>query len=309
MTAKQTIIDQAAQWHVASARDDMDWDGFTRWLEEAPDHRTCYDDIARADAMLQRNRDALLAAWAPGDTPRQPRRWGLWAGAGAAVAAMLTIALNLPATPRQTDIHYATGGGSRRIALADGSAIVLAPRSRLDLGDATGARMQLSGGAYFDIRHNPKRAMTIAAGPVELRDIGTRFDVQTNGQSVRIAVAQGQLSVASPELARSVPLTSGHALVYDQADGQAQVEPVDQRTVGTWRHGQLTYDDTPLTLVAQDLERYEGVHVDLPPDLLGRRFSGILTLGEGQKTASDLARLMGLDLVRGAGGRLSLRAR
>jgi transmembrane sensor len=175
-------------------------------------------------------------------------------------------------------------------------------------GQTTGQAMRLSGGAYFDIRHDPARTMTIAAGPLELRDIGTRFDVQTDGDSVRVAVAQGSVSVTAPELEHTVPVSGGHALVYDHASSHAQVEPLDQQAVGTWRHGQLFYDDTPLTLVAQDLERYGGIHVDLPPTCADGGF-GVLTVGEGQKTARDLARLMGLDLVRGAGGRLSLRQR
>ena len=31
--ADQSILEQAAAWHAACARDDMDWDGFTAWLE------------------------------------------------------------------------------------------------------------------------------------------------------------------------------------------------------------------------------------------------------------------------------------
>jgi transmembrane sensor len=278
MTAKQTIIDQAAHWHVASMRDDMDWDAFTRWLEETPEHRTRYDEIARADAMLQDNREALQTARASDRRPERSRRWGLWAGAGAAAAAVLALALNLPNVPKPATSHYVTGDTSRQIALKDGSSIELAPHSQIDIGDmagqTTGQAMRLSGGAYFDIRHDPARTMTIAAGPLELRDIGTRFDVQTDGDSVRVAVAQGSVSVTAPELEHTVPVSGGHALVYDHASSHAQVEPLDQQAVGTWRHGQLFYDDTPLTLVAQDLERYGGIHVDLPPTCADGGFRG-----------------------------------
>ena len=309
MTGQHSIIEQAARWHVASAHHDMDWDAFTAWLEADPNHRARYDEIARADAMMIRNSERLTHAWAIPTQPPPTRRLARWMAGAAAVAATLALAVTLrsPAPPSGT--HYTTGASPRTIALADGSRVVLAPRSRLDVADDAGHAMRLAGGAYFDIRHDPARAMTITAGPVELRDIGTTFDVQADGDTVRVAVASGTVSIGSAQLEQSIPLSGGHALVMDGAKGQAHVTPLDEQGVGAWRQGQLSYDNTPLALVVQDLERYAGVHVDVPANLRERTFSGVLRLRDGQATARDLARLMGLDLVRGPGDRLALHQR
>jgi hypothetical protein len=59
MTGQSYSIDEAALWHVASARDDMDWDAFTLWLEADPDHRARFEEIAQADAVMCANRPAL----------------------------------------------------------------------------------------------------------------------------------------------------------------------------------------------------------------------------------------------------------
>ena len=49
-------------WHLASCRDDMDWDGFTLWLEADPRHRAHYDEITLTDAALEVRREALRTA-------------------------------------------------------------------------------------------------------------------------------------------------------------------------------------------------------------------------------------------------------
>jgi ferric-dicitrate binding protein FerR (iron transport regulator) len=61
--------------------------------------------------------------------------------------------------------------------------------------------------------------MTISAGPLEIQDIGTRFDVQTDDMAVRVAVAQGSLSIASGQLDQSIRLSAGHGLALDARKG------------------------------------------------------------------------------------------
>lgn len=311
MTGQSDSIDEAARWYVASARDDMDWDTFTLWLEADPDHRIRFEEIAQADAMMRAHRPALDRVWHEQDVQRPKRPWHrrvLWP-AGLAAAAGIAVLVRPPSTSPSQLQHYATSDRSRTIALRDGSNIVLAPRSRLDLSDPAGTSIHLEGGAYFDIHHDPARKMTISAGLLELQDIGTRFDVQADDMAVRVAVAQGRLSIASARLDRAIFLSAGHGLALDARKGRAMTAPLDPARIGQWRQGQLDYDDTPLPLVLEDLERYGGVHIDLPADLRERTFSGTLTLGERQETAQVLARLMGLELVRGPGGRLSLHRR
>lgn len=170
--------------------------------------------------------------------------------------------------------------------------------------------MRLEGGAWFAIRHDPERALDIAAGPVVIRDIGTSFDVQVDGALARVSVTEGQVSVASAALERPLTLQHGKGLLYDSAARRAEVQDVDPAAAGSWRSGELRYQRTPLSLVALDLNRFAGIHLSVPAELRGRRFSGILTVKDAEATKRDLAQLMGLTLVRGPGGdRLSASGR
>jgi transmembrane sensor len=120
--------------------------------------------------------------------------------------------------------------------------------SRLSVSDH-GRELALTGGAWLDIRHDPARELSITAGPLEIRDIGTSFDIQTEAKSVRIAVAEGQLDVGGVEaLAQPIRLERGRSLLFDSADGTALVRSQPAPEVGAWRSGRLSYEDTPLPL-------------------------------------------------------------
>lgn len=303
------IIDEAATWHAASTHDDMDWDGFTAWLEADPRHRAAYDEVALADAVLGEHRDAFQpVAHAANDDPfgteaRPSRRIPVWARwAGAAVAASLVAILAIPQFIAPAPAVYETAATSRTIALDDGSSVLLAPHSRLEVGGDRQERMALNGGAWFDIRHDSSRPLAIRAGGVEISDIGTQFDVQAAGNQVRVEVAQGEVKVSSETLSQPIRLTQGRGLSFDSDAGTALVSSLQSDAIGEWRSGRLSYDSTPLALVADDLSRYAGVNVRVADELRNRQFSGTLVIGNGEAALRDLSRLMGVDLVTGPHG-------
>jgi transmembrane sensor len=310
------ITTEATAWHAMASDDAMDWTAFTEWLEADPRHSRAYDGIALVVSLIDDHGPALLPARDSGavagdaEAPeaiadRRPR-WGRWAGL--AIAASLAAVFLVPQFLDQTSV-YETQVKTQRIALDDGSSIVLAPHSRLSVA-GHGRDLALTGGAWFDIRHDHSRTLAITAGALEIRDIGTSFDIQSQAQSVRISVAEGQVTVASEALAQPIRLDRGRSLLFDSADGTALVRAQPAQEIGAWRKGRLSYDDTPLPLVLDDLSRYAGVHVWLPDRLRSRHFSGSLIIGDGEAAIRDLAQVMDLSLDRTADGyRLGERSR
>lgn len=300
------IIAEAAAWHAASSHDGMDWNGFTAWLEADPRHRSAYDEVALADSFLDEHHDALRPAndepFAEEPAPRRAMivRWKRWTGI--AIAASLVLVLAVPQFLQPAPLQYRTSGAPRSIALADGSTVILAPHSSLSVEGRKQEHMALNGGAWFEIRHDPARQLSISAGDVEISDIGTQFDVQANGDQVRVEVADGEVNVSSRVLSQPIHLTRGRGLLFDGKGGAALVMPVSDNDIGEWRSGRLTYDSTPLPLVVADLSRYAGVRVNLSDALRDRRFSGTLVVGDGQAAIRDLSQVMDLELRRDSGG-------
>lgn len=291
------IWETAVRWHAEQERQDCDWDAFTAWLEADDRHRVAFDEVALLDAQIERARPVIARS-----TPieaAEPRVAGFsrrWAGLGIAGAAAAVAAVTLP--------MFATGGGqiayrtapgeTRSIELADGSRVQLAAASSLTMDKGDVHEMTLAGAAWFDIPHNPARSLVIHAGNFQVTDIGTKFEVNSNADSLRVAVAEGSLTVASDSLPRPVSLQGGQRFVAAVNLELAEVTRFDSREVGSWRHGRLVYQDAPLALVAADISRYAPTKVVVDPAIAGRRFSGVLSIGDGSGLVGNLQQFMGL---------------
>ncbi|AMK25322.1 FecR family protein [Sphingobium sp. TKS] len=322
----ETIIDRAIAWHSAQDDADFDWDGFTLWLEADPAHRLAFDEIALLDDRIADHRPTLAALLPPievvpvafpamEDPVASPRRWSLWAGGGIAAAMALAVAVPtfLSLSPAPSAADYRTGAGqSRTIALKDGSRITLAASSHLRVEGEGQDKLALEGGALFDIPHRPGRTMTIRAGGQEISDIGTRFDILADTRTMRVAVAEGVIALkpAGADNA-AVRLSAGRQMVIDRTTHQGEISAVAPAAIGSWRQGRLVYEGVPLSLVASDISRYAGVPVRAGADVAGRRFSGVLIVGDGSGLVGEVAQLMDLRIVREAGrqdGAVLLRA-
>ncbi|GBH32356.1 FecR family protein [Sphingobium xenophagum] len=303
MTARtdmdEQMLDQAIAWQAALEQDDADWDAYLAWLEADPRHREAFDSIALVDAAITDNREQIKSVLAPDLTvPADPRpnRWRprlLW---GSAIAASLAILVAGPILRSNADpVVYENGGTTNRsLALANGTSVILAPSSRIVVtGKDAGAIELARGEAYFDVRHDPGRTLTVSAGTYRISDIGTRFSVNLASGTFRVGVAEGVVSVDAPGVAKPVRLGAGHQLVG--GSGPLTLVPVDVAQIGSWRGGRLSYTDAPLALVAADISRYSGKAVIVDPSVEKKHFSGSLVIGDGSKLVGDLAGVMGIE--------------
>lgn len=300
---------QAAQWHTRIDAPDMDWAAFGAWLDAGPAHRAAYDAVALLDAEIAARRDPIIASLpandAVEDAPSHGRRRRWWIGGGMALAAAIA-ALVLPrmaTVPDAPMVAYSTGPAqTRMIALRDGSRILLDRNSRLALADGPSPRVEMRGGAaYFDVRHDPSRAFLIQAGGYEVRDIGTKFDVVMAPGRLGVAVSEGKLTVAPRDGEGSI-LVAGKRIDILTQTRAATVGPVAAASVASWRTGQLVYEATPLTLVADDLARYVGRPVMVDPAIGAMRVSGVLAIRDGAELVQQIEALLPVRAVddRGA---------
>ena len=300
------LVDAAIAWQAALESDDADWDGYVAWLEADPRHRAAFDAVALTARAVDEHRLALkdvLDAPASVSVDRRAPRWP-WA-VGGGIAAALALAIGLPTMrPSQPlpTIYSAAAGSNRAVALAQGTQVTLSPASRIIVHGKDAPRIQLaSGEAYFAVRHDPSRSLTIEAGPYRITDIGTRFSVNLSGSLFRVAVSEGSVTVRSTMADGAVRLGAGQQLTGG-ADGALSLSPVAPTDIGSWRSGRLSYTDAPLPLVAADISRYSGQRIIVDPALEKRHFSGTLVIGDGSRLVHDLATIMDLAPRPGDGG-------
>ena len=277
ITEEERVLAAALTWHHAVESDAVDWDAFTLWLEETGSHRQAYDAIALIDDELAEWPASAANENVPSAvrSPVRARAWWLGGIAAAAVAAVsVPMALSLQDDPTTS---YATRTDEKKVVvLADGSRVVIAPGSALTVQGNTVALA--SGAAWFDIRHNPSRQLTVTANGWQVTDIGTRFEAKAVGRdSVWVGVAHGTVAVRRGEASPTVHLKAGEgALGSGTRVERVTFAPGD---LATWRDGRLDYNDTPLAVVAADLSRYAGVPVTARGALAANPFHGFAVAG------------------------------
>ena len=300
ITEEERVLAAALTWHRAIESDAVDWDAFTLWLEETGSNCQAFDAIALIDDELAEWPASAANENVP-SAVRSPVRARAWWLGGIAAAVVVAVSVPLALSTQDDPVtSYATRTDEQRVvALADGSRVVVAPGSAITIKGNTVALA--SGAAWFDIRHDPSRQLTVTANGWQVTDIGTRFEAKAVGRdSVWVGVAHGTVSVARSEASPTVHLNAGEgALGSGTRVERVTFAPSD---LATWRDGRLVYNDTPLAVVTADLSRYAGVPVTARGVLASTRFTGSLSPAPGPAAVRQLADILGAQVVEDGTG-------
>lgn len=299
------IEDEAIGW-IIRQRDPLfdDWDGFTAWLEAAPDHAAAYDSVALTDADVAAvlNAGGTSLPRAANDDDRAPgttRRRALALGIAASLLGVIGYS-SLNMAP--TTYAVTTGAQSREtIRLADGSRIDLNASTRLilDRDNPRFARLD-RGEALFTVVHDAGNPFIVQTGGATLMDAGTAFNVIRDAERTEVSVSEG-LVIYNPDSDR-VALAAGRMLRATNK-GQIKIASLETRSVASWREGQLVYDNVPLSIVASDLSRNLGVEVSAQRGAGARSFTGVVQLGgTAESVVARTASVAGVGVAKNGKG-------
>lgn len=269
MTADETILDAAADWHerMRNAPDAGTCQGFDAWLGASDAHVDAYDCVcaAQRDAAALANETALLALRheaikramlaPPG---RRLRKGAIAAGlllfAAAPLAALGYEQWFARPAPAPFEHTFRTAIGQQTdVALPDGSTVRLDTNSQLRVVfTARERRVVLDGQGWFEVKDAP-RPFLIKAADRELNATPGRFDVRTDPGQVRAFADSGTLSLAAGS--SSIALGDGKLLTV--RGEEASIRRLQEPTSFTgWRNGMLLFDDVPLAAAVGELNRY-----------------------------------------------------
>lgn len=256
---------------------------------------------------------------------RTRRRLRLFAGIGAGSAAVIALIAGVslyhpnpggqtvkssPATKQQLQFsEVTTREGSRtNLYLPDGTRVWLNAASRItyakDFGGATGAReVTLSGEAFFDVTHNAARPFVIHTTRMDIRVLGTSFNVKSypTEKTTEAVLVHGSIEVDIHTKAnKTVILKPNEKLVVDNDDGanvlprtvvrhsgsliqhlpvtilKPNYEPTTGAMIETsWVDNKLIFQDEPFDELARQMERWYGVSIRFARPELGQlQFTG-----------------------------------
>ncbi len=290
-TDEQDEIDRSASsWLIRTEEGELDQQGeldFHLWLTSDPRHRITYaamrdtwSDIGRMPGLTDLTHELATAdEIGPHRFPFARPGWRWAVAASLAIALLLSTRLLMLADP-----HYRTDlAETRMITLPDGSSVTLGARSSITIAyKASERRVILSDGeALFDVIHNAQRPFVVDTGTTLVRDLGTKFDINRSGSSVRVGVIEGRVQVSHTSGADRAPVIVGGGQgvqivqsVTQGAAGSPSPQPgkllvTPQQGVGAWRDGRLVFDNVRLTDLVSDLNRYYAPGVTLDSASVG----------------------------------------
>ena len=268
-TDAREIEAAAAQWLI-QRRDCEDWNEAKQaeldaWLAQSWAHTTAFWRLETAWGRADRL-DALRAHPQQGGITQVGRRiLPILVRVAAGLAALAVV--GVPASmvllqPPQKATYTAPFGGRQTITLRDGSQIELNTNTVLRVAETSGERKIWldRGEAFFTVKHDASRPFVVIAANGRVTDLGTKFFVRRDVGRLEVALVEGSAQFdenVGAKTARSALLSPGDVVVA--TSNSLSVTKQSGRVLTDklgWRRGVLIFDNTPLSEVAAEFNRY-----------------------------------------------------
>lgn len=221
----------------------------------------------------------------------------LVAGSAVALAACLGF-LFLPALILDLKADHATGTAEiRTVQLEDGSTLVLAPNSAVEVayGGAERRIGLLAGEAFFIVRDDPARPFRVVANGVEATDLGTAFAVRLAGTGATVTVETGSVRVdyatVSPSVSEVLQAGQFIRIAWTGAANRGDQAPTQ---VAAWRQKRLIAQDQPMEDVIDQVRPYfDGKIILTDSALAARRVTGVYNLADPANAVRGIAQAHG----------------
>ena len=285
------IESAAAEWLVRHDRGltPAQQDEFLSWLTASAAHRASFERHRRLWGDFN-----ALAQWRPehGTVPNpdllarhrrpSPWRWAAPALLAAAAVALLLVWSSANRAPNHATLAF-EATTYRQETLSDGSVLDLNRGAHVVVQFTAAERRVLlvQGEAQFAVAKNPARPFVVRAGGVEVRAVGTAFNVKLAGPNLEVLVTEGTVhvsqqtvvvtptSMAAGAAAGSAPsaapvvlaaLTAGQRTVIPVATVIAPpvVVPASVPEIARlldWQPRLLDFESTPLAEVVETFNR------------------------------------------------------
>lgn len=186
-----------------------------------------------------------------------------------AAALFLPVALFsllLWLNPRQADVEWCefavAQGHTDSLVLPDNSRVWLNAGSHLiyprRFNNKT-RKVFLSGEAFFEVAKDAEHPFIVSADQVQVRVLGTRFNVTSyeDMNSVAVSLIEGSVSmgVAREQFKRDILLVPGDVVRYDKVSGAVEQRHQPAEAYLSWRHGDFYFNNQPLDEIAAQFER------------------------------------------------------
>lgn len=173
--------------------------------------------------------------------------------------------------------------GSRTVVeLSDGSVVHLNYGSRIKYpqnfwGENRG--VALTGEGYFEVAHNPDKPFVVHTGSINIRALGTVFNVNAYPENNDIAATLVEGKVLVEEMGKSgnietiKELIPGQHVIYNKNTGDVESSMEQVEKYIAWKDGKMVFDNEPIEQVAQRLSRMFNVDIQVNNEVKNYKYT------------------------------------
>lgn len=186
-------------------------------------------------------------------------------------------------THRQFAIQEITSppGIRSQVILPDGSKVWLNAESTIKFQvpfQEDSRNIDIVGEAFFDVVKNPDQPFVVQSGSVRVKVLGTRFNYKAfaEDENIEVVLEEGKIALNLQNNAgnKETILHPGDRAVIEKESSKTIVKNENINKYIAWHTGKLVFDNSPMSEVAQLLERWYGVEVQvLDSEIMNYRFT------------------------------------
>lgn len=206
---------------------------------------------------------------------RKPLSFSYWAAA-AAIALLFISGIAYWLTQDNVQVYQTAARENKTILLADGSEVTLNANTKLSVQideEADQARqVWLDGEAFFEVKRlsvdqyesRPQsRSFIVHTSNFDIEVLGTSFNVSSSPQKSEILLKTGKVKVESKQINQTQVLQPGDMLSLAQQENSFMLRKEPGETELAWRENFFIFENTPLNEVAEAIENYYGLEVQI----------------------------------------------
>ena len=180
---------------------------------------------------------------------------------------------------------------TRTVSLPDGTSVTLNHYSTLTYPErfkTDNREVELNGEAYFEVSKDKKHPFIVQTDAVDVRVLGTHFNVDAyrDSRDVRTTLLTGSVAVSNKSNSEHMILKPNEIAIYNKVEKKLTRKLlVDATDEISWRHGELIFDDVPLSDIARKLSNSFGTTIQITDSALQNyRISARFPNGEDLET-------------------------
>ena len=191
-------------------------------------------------------------------------------------------------------IGKADKGDKATIELPDGTNVVLNSASQLsylnNFGE-NGRRVQLNGEAYFKVAHDEKCAFIVQVGDLEVKVLGTSFNVSAyeDAKDVTVVLLEGKVGVYAQKTSHI--MKPGDKIEYNKATHKITATQVHPSDYIEWTKGNIYFEKESLENIMKTLSRIYDVEIRFDSNKLPNEYFTGTIPGGGIQNALNILML------------------